>query len=438
MEEKRKIKIGIFGIGRGAVFINYRNDPINFEIVALCDKDEPRMLTVKQRYGLGDSTKTYTDFDEFIKNPEIEAVLLHNYFHEHAPFAIKALKAGKHVMSDCAAIGTLGEGVALCEAVEQSGKVYMFGENHGFQKAGLEFKRLYDAGEIGEVMYAEGEYNHPTTGKAPTSYRLADGPFHWRGWLPSTYYCTHAMGPLMYVTGRKPVSVNARSICLEDYNAHTRDVGLISFRDSRCAANLVTMDNGAVFRIFGTGCPGHSNSYRYHGTHGAMEMVHGPGYFGPGEIRVWHEPHHCKPGIPCERKYYPEWPAYNAQAQRWIAHHQGGDFWMAYFFAEAIRSGAPVPYDVYDGCMMSAVGICGWKSALNGGNEVHIPDYRDKADRAKVKDDFEMPVLDENGKIKPGYTWIKNTIRDVTLEHQIEEAKRCYEFNKGYYLSNVK
>ncbi|MBQ3888621.1 MAG: Gfo/Idh/MocA family oxidoreductase [Clostridia bacterium] len=265
MEEKRKIKIGIFGIGRGAIFINYRNDPINFEIVALCDKDEPRMLTVKQRYGLGEATKTYTDFDEFIKNPEMEAVFLHNYFHEHAIFAIKALKAGKHVFSDCAAIGTLGEGVQLCEAVEQTGKVYMFGENHGFQKAGLEFKRLYDEGEIGEIMYAEGEYNHPTTGKAPTSYRLSDGPFHWRAWLPSTYYCTHAMGPLMYVTGRKPVAVNARSVCLKgNFNAYCDDV-FISFRDSGCAATLVTMDNGAEFRVFGTGCPGHSNSYRYHG-----------------------------------------------------------------------------------------------------------------------------------------------------------------------------
>ena len=60
----------------------------------------------------------------------MDAVVLANYFHQHAPFAIKALKADKHVMSETAACHTLGEGVALARAVEKSGKIYMFAENY--------------------------------------------------------------------------------------------------------------------------------------------------------------------------------------------------------------------------------------------------------------------------------------------------------------------
>ena len=422
MAEQKKIKIGVFGVGRGRAYMNHLADPIGTELVAICDKDEVRLAECNKTRNVA----AYTDFDEFIKHPGMEAVFLANYFNEHAPFAIKALKAGLHVYSECAAIGTLKEGIELCEAVEESGKVYMFGENHGFHRCGLEMKRLYDAGEIGEIMYAEGEYNHPSTGVAPTGgYRLVDSPYHWRAWMPTTYYCTHAMGPLMYVTGQKPVAVNARSILLKDRDAHAAG-RFISFRDSGGAASLVTMDNGAVFRIFGTGIPGHCNSYRYHGTRGAMEMVHGPGYYGPGELRVWHEPLHRKPDQPGERKYYPEWPAYGDLANR--TGHCGADFWANLFFTDAIRNGTKPVFDVYDGCAMSAVGICGWKSAIEGGKEVEIPDFRDKVAREKYRDDDFSPIP-----FQEGARWIKNTIRDVTFDQQIEEAKKCYEYNYNYY-----
>lgn len=420
--EQKKIKIGVFGVGRGRAYMNHSSYPIGTELVAICDKDEVRLAECNKTR----NAATYTNYDEFIKHPGMEAVVLANYFHEHAPFAIKALRAGLHVLSECAAISTLKEGVELCEAVEETGKVYMFGENHGFQKCGLEIKRLYDEGEIGEIMYAEGEYNHPTTGKAPTGgYRLVDSPFHWRAWMPTTYYCTHAMGPLMYVTNQRPLSVNARSILLEDKNAYTSGA-FKSFRDSGGAASLVTMENGAVFRIFGTGVPGHCNSYRYHGTRGAMEMIHGPGYYGTGQLRVWHEPIHLKPGKVGDATYYPEWPEYADKAR--VTGHEGADFWTNLFFAEAIRSGNKPVFDVYDGCAMSAVGICGWKSAIDGGKEVEIPNFKDKAAREKYREDNFSPFP-----YQEGARWIKNTIRDVTFEEQVEEAKKCYEYNYNYY-----
>ncbi|MBE6565340.1 MAG: Gfo/Idh/MocA family oxidoreductase [Ruminococcaceae bacterium] len=421
MEERKTIKVGVFGIGRGSTYMALNYEPLNMELVAICDKNEPRLEEQKKIRKVA----AYTDFDEFIKHPGMEAVFLANYFHEHAPYAIKALKAGLHVYSECGAIGTLKDGVELCEAVEQSGKVYMFGENHGFSRAGLEMKKLYDAGEIGEVMYAEGEYNHPSTGRSPTRWPLVDGPDHWRLWLAPTYYCTHAMGPLMYVTGQQPVSVNARSIRLADVNAHT--MGIFKGCRDNGAVSLVTMENGAVCRIFGTGIPGHSNSYRYHGTRGAMEMVHGPGYFGPGALRVWHEPLHLTEGMVGDRTYYPEWPAFPAQANK--SGHQGADFWANYFFAEAIRTGCKPVFDVYDGCAMSAVGICGWKSVLQGGGEVEIPNFRDKVAREKYRDDNFCPVHTYEGS-----QWVPNTTRPgVTLEEQIRLTNECYEYNVPYY-----
>ncbi len=63
----------------------------------------------------------------------LDAVVLANYFHEHAPFAVKAFAAGKHVMSECAACHTPAEGVALARAFEAAkDRVYMFAENYPF------------------------------------------------------------------------------------------------------------------------------------------------------------------------------------------------------------------------------------------------------------------------------------------------------------------
>jgi predicted dehydrogenase len=94
----------------------------------------------------------------------MDAVVLANYFHEHAPFAIKALAAGKHVMSETSCNATLAEGVALCRAVEKSGKIYMLAENYPYTQFHMEMRRLYQHGRDrrghlcrGRVQPSDGE-----------------------------------------------------------------------------------------------------------------------------------------------------------------------------------------------------------------------------------------------------------------------------------------
>ncbi len=47
---------------------------------------------------------------------------------------------------------------------------------------------------------------------------------------------------------------------------------------------------------------------------------------------------------------------------------------------------------------MSAVGILGWKSCLNHGENYKVPDFRSLKDRNEVRDDDLTPFPDENGK----------------------------------------
>jgi predicted dehydrogenase len=385
--KEKPIRVGIIGIGRGQNFADGATDLVGMELVALCDTWEERLKEVGKQYDVA----TYTDYDRFLEHEEMDAVILANYFNEHAPFAIKALRAGKHVMSETACNTTLAEGVALCREVERSGKTYMLAENYPYTRFNMEMRRLYQSGEIGRVTYAEGEYNHPMD--AESAERISPGPNHWRKWLPSTYYCTHALAPLMVITDSMPVSVNGLSILAPEVTE------TLPRHNDPGSVILCRMDNGAVFRLFGLWLPGHSCWYRVHGTHGAMEMTRGPGYFGPEQVRVWHEEWTLRPGETAERVYAPEWPEHGDLAEK--AGHGGGDFWTNFLFANAIRSGEAPFLDVYRGVAMSSVGILAWKSALADGAPFAVPDFRSEASRAAYENDTWSPWPQDAGPGQP-------------------------------------
>ena len=408
------IRVGVIGVGRGQSFAAGAGELVGMKLVALCDTWEEKLAEAGRRFGV----RTYADYDSFLAH-DMDAVVLANYFHQHAPFAIKALQAGKHVMSETAANGTLAEGAALCRAVEQSGKTYMFAENYPFTRFNMEMRRLYATGEIGRATYAEGEYNHPID--ADGLNRLSPGVNHWRNWLPSTYYCTHALAPLMYITDTRPVSVNALSIAVPELTDH------LPRRNDPGSVILCRMDSGAVFRLFGLWLPGHSNWYRVHGTRGAMEITRGPGYYGPEQVRVWHEEWDCPPEVPRERTYVPEWPEHAELARR--AGHGGGDFWTSFHFAQAIRTGEPPFLDVYRGVAMSSVGILAWKSALADGAPFSVPDFRREASRRTVENDHWSPWPEHAGPGQPPAS-IRGHVepkRDVILRARQAWAKQGYE-----------
>lgn len=376
MASKKIIRVGVVGVGRGQSFARGATDLVGMKLVALCDTWEERLTKLGQELNVA----TYTDYDKFLEH-DMDAVVLANYFHEHAPFAIKALKAGFHVMSETSANKTLAEGVALCRAVEKTGKIYMLAENYPYTAFNMEMQRLYQAGEIGEVTYAEGEYNHPM--EANDRMRISPGLHHWRNWIPSTYYCTHALAPLMFITNTMPVKINALSIANPDQERTTVR------RSDPGSVTLCRMDNGAVFRIFQLCLPGHSNWYRVHGSRGAVETVRGAGYFGTGQLRLWHDPWDLKPGEEHEKIYTPDWPRMGDLARK--AGHGGGDFWTNYEFANAIRSGKQPYLDVYRGVAMSSVGILAWKSALSDGVPFDMPDFSKESSRKKFAKDHWSP-----------------------------------------------
>ncbi len=130
------IKIGVVGCRRGRTMMRYCIKSSDAVLTAICDFDRAKMEKEKASYGRkGKDVRLFTDFDTFLKEGNVDAVVLANYGNDHAPYAIKCLKAGKHVLSELLAVETMKEAVELCESIEDEPtlrQVFFFLYEHSF------------------------------------------------------------------------------------------------------------------------------------------------------------------------------------------------------------------------------------------------------------------------------------------------------------------
>ena len=387
----KTIRIGMFGAWRGNSYIDLiaAEDPTVIKIVAVCDKHANMLDCVK---GL-EEAKGFTDFDEFLeygKSVGMNAVFLANYFHQHAEFAIKAMEAGMDVVSECTSAATLKGCVDLVRCVERTGRKYMIAENYPFMTLNMEMKRIIDGGTLGTFLYAEGEYNH--SGTLDTLRTLTPYKYHWRAWMPRTYYVTHAMGPLMYMTNSMPKYVSARA-------AHS---GLLEkirdFRpnDDGMARMFCEMDNGMAASF--TGCTAQASDYSRYRVVGDKGSVEQAGYTN-GKVRLYYEDYTRPEGVSENVSYVePDVAAWGEKAEKALsAGHGGGDYWIVQNMIDYFRDGITPFFDVYKGVAMSATAILGWRSCLNHGENFRIPDFRDENDRKMYENDDLTPFPDDNG-----------------------------------------
>ena len=399
------IRVGVVGIGRGLSFANGAKF-VGMEFVALCDVRKDRLEALGKQYNV----IAYTDYDKFLEH-DMDAVILANYFHQHAPFAIKALEAGKNVMSETMACKTPAEGVALVRAVEKSGKIYVFAENYPYFNYNQEMRRLYLAGEVGEMQYGEGEYNHPMDSR--TINVLSPGMNHWRNRIPSTYYCSHALAPIMYITDTHPINVNSLSIPHFESDKEKLHVK----RGDQGSVILCRMNNGSIVRLMGLTMRGHSIWYRVHGTRGLMENLRTG---NQSALRIIHESWDMKEGDEPEKIYVPDFPYHAEEAKN--AGHGGGDFFTTYHFAESIRKNETPYSDVYRGVEMAMVGIQAWRSCLKNGAPFEIPDFHNESARKEYESDNWSPWPEDyaTGQPPPSIKgWITPTEEGIAYARQV-------------------
>ncbi len=381
----KKIKIGVFGAGRGLSMIEVCFNHPDAEVVAVCDKYVPLLDRVKRlAEEKGIEVALFEDFEDFIKY-ELDAVVLANYASEHAPYAVRCLKAGLHVLSECLTCASMAQAVELIEAVEESGKVYAYAENYAYAWATFEMWQRFQNGDIGDLVYAEGEYVHDCSSEWP---QLAYGDRnHWRNDGFSTFYCTHGLAPILAITDHRPVKVSG----FETY--HTDYMLKCGIKGATAGVTMITMDNGAIVKGL-NGNLRHASlhninaSWVIYGTNGQLESPRNH----LGAVYSYEVGGECK-------EYMPERTIEKELADKFNG-HGGADFYATHFFIEQILGkeiGKKYSIDVYKAVDMCICGLLAFKSILAGGIPVDVPDLRDPAQRDKYRNDHACTFKYEAG-----------------------------------------
>ncbi|MBQ2512560.1 MAG: Gfo/Idh/MocA family oxidoreductase [Clostridia bacterium] len=368
-----KIRVGVFGGARGFTMINQllaRDDAV---LTAVCDKYRPLLDRVgKKAEELGQKVALCESFDEFMEQ-DMDAVVLANYANEHVPYAVRLLNSGRHVMSEVLTCSNMAEAVELIEAVEKTGLVYTYAENYCYTPARQEMRRRYLAGDIGELLYAEGEYIHDCSSIWPQiTYGERN---HWRNLMSSTFYNTHSLGPLLKMTGLRPVSVSGFETPL---SPHMLELGACF---GSGGMEIVTLNNGAVVKSL-HGDLKHAAHSRYYlsGTRG--------GLLDPNRdcmVCAYTE----GPGENCRGKKE-EYKAEHPIAEAGQTGHGGGDYYTVHFFIRSIlgdEEAKKMAVNVYEAVDMCTPGILGYKSVLEGNRSYRVPDLRRPEERDAWRND---------------------------------------------------
>lgn len=375
-----KVKIGVFGGYRGFTMIEQIIGNADAELVAVCDKYEPILQKVKKcAEDAGITVALYNNFEDFIQH-DMDAVILANYANEHAVYAIRCLNAGKHVMSEVLPAETPAQLVALIEAVERTGLVYAYAENFCYMKAPFEMWRRYRNGDIGEAVYLEGEYIHDCTAIWP-AITYGD-PSHWRNRMYATFYCTHSVGPLLTITGLRPVSVVGFETNLNDTPKQIR-MGCCR----TAGIEMVTLENGAVCKSLHGDVKREpaSENYQIYGKKGMMESRR----YNEAEFNFYRE--HDDPDVYCFGDWEKYDPVNEIQTERAskVTGHGGSDFFPTYFFIQKIlgKEDGKWSIDVYTAADMGLCGILAYRSILAGNQPVKIPNFRNREERDAWRND---------------------------------------------------
>lgn len=352
-----KVKVGVVGMIRGAYVISEVVGEPNVEVVAICDNDPKVLAAAKVRLEKAgaENVACYEDYDTMLAEADIDAVYVVTYASDHVSFVVKALNAGKHVLSEIPTVASVEEVKILKDAVNAHPELkYMAAENccyWGFIQA---WKKMFEAGKFGDVVYAESEYLHSLK---PEEIKPYENPNHWRRYLFAIKYLTHNLGPLLYVMDDEVVSVT----CMEPdtvYNPHKlgKENGVALFKTAK----------GAVIRIlisFGSYCK-NGHRFRIMGTKGTIET---------GFDQTTHS-FAAFDDIPGSKEKYIDIPI-NDVSFGIAGGHGGADKKMVLDFLKCIIEDKQPELDVDMGIKMSLPGIIAHDSAAQGGTALEIPKF---------------------------------------------------------------
>jgi len=228
----QKVRIGIVGLGFGAEFIPiYQRHP-DAEMHSICQRNPDKLKQVGDAFKI---ERRFTQFEDMLKDPELDAVHINSPIPDHATMTLAALRAGKHVSCTVPMATSVEDCKKIVDLVKQTGLTYMMAETVVYAREFLFVKSLYEKGELGKIQYLQASHQQDMDG----------WPNYWPG-LPPMHYATHCVGPCLGLTRADAEVVSCfgsgtiRKELISHYNSpFAVETAHVKFRDSDITARVI-------------------------------------------------------------------------------------------------------------------------------------------------------------------------------------------------------
>lgn len=372
MNEKR-FNAAMIGLGFGAEFIPiYQRHP-SARMHAICQRTEAKLEAIGDSFGID---RRYTRFEDVLADPDVDFVHINTPIPDHAPQAVAALNAGKHVMCTVPMATTIAECEEIVDVVKKTGLKYMMAETVVYSREFLFVRELFLKGELGKVQFLQASHQQDMDG----------WPDYWPG-LPPMYYATHCVGPCLALTRSEAESVSCfgsgtiRRELIPRYNSpFAVETAHVKFRESDLTARIYRslFDTARQYResfdVYGS-----ERSFEWQLVEGEAPIIHTakkPEPEIPEPVKIPDYAHL----LPEEIQLFTTKGIYDLDEHQHLSFTQGGGHGGSHphlvheFISALVEDRDPYP-NAIQSANWTCVGICAHESALKGGKVVRLPEF---------------------------------------------------------------
>jgi predicted dehydrogenase len=376
----KKLHVAVVGLRFGGCFPPIYLQHPDVDRVAICDAQEPLLHAYGDQFHI---PERFARFEDVLAARDIDAVHLVTGIPAHAEMTLAVLRAGKHCACTVPMATSLADLRAIVAAQKASGKNYMMMETAVYTYHFFHALALIQSGALGPIQFLRGAH-----------YQDMEGwPDYWMG-LPPMWYATHAIAPLLALSGTRATKVHCFG------SGHMRDELHHRY------GNPYPIET-AIFLLSQEGLAAEVTRSLFHTAHEYVESFH---VYGAKKSWEWHienelpvvtdmkasadpaKPHahditlaRVSPGdrrdlLPASLRPFTELriipdPANPHQSLRQGGGHHGSHPHLVDEFVRSIVEQRQPRVHAIAAANWTAAGICAHESALHAGAEVLVPSF---------------------------------------------------------------
>ncbi|MFI5370045.1 MAG: Gfo/Idh/MocA family protein [Candidatus Eisenbacteria bacterium] len=148
---RKTLRIGLVGVGAAAQIshIPAFKKTEDVELTWLCDRDPEKVQRVAQKFGIPNASGR---LDDLLADDTLDAIDICTPNFLHAPMAVAALDAGKHVICERPLARSAVEAAQMVKAAKKADRTLACAVQHRFRPDAQLLKKFVDKGDLGEVF----------------------------------------------------------------------------------------------------------------------------------------------------------------------------------------------------------------------------------------------------------------------------------------------